>query len=435
MKRKWWIVGILVFVELLVCGGILLTLWVGRTAFGGIRFFYSADTHLEETLEKTFVVDGPAVLDLEAEFGDVTVTGSEGDEVQVIAELSLWGADEEDARRQVDVQMTQDGNRVNVRVVRPEWTYVGFASTRGPRVDFEIRVPSETSLQLVTSSGDLTVSSVTGTAKLETSFGNIEVEAVSGPVSAQSDSGDITFIGLSHAGDLEVETNFGQLVLRDITAHSLTARSDSGDVQVDGVILDGALDLRTNFGSVTVRDVAAERLTARSDSGDIQVEDATLDGPLDLETNFGKVTANGVRATSYRLKSDSGGLTLDGCRGPLDLQTNFGDIEVKNATEATPTLKTDSGRIYFSGSLHDQGVHRVENGLGQVHLVLPADAAFDLDAETDFGSIKTGFAVMMTEFEEKHIVGEVNGGGPLLQIHTDSGDITLESVTVEPTGR
>jgi len=392
MKRKWWIVGILLFLELLVCGGILLTLWVGRTALGGVRFFYRADTHVEETVEETFVVDGPAVLDLEAEFGDVTVTGSEGDEVEVTARLSLWGADEQDARRQVDVQMTQEGNRINVRVVRPEWAYVGFAFTRSPRVDFEVRAPSETSLQLATSSGDLAVSGVTGTAKLEASFGNIEVEEVRGLVSAQSDSGDITLIGLSEGGDLEAETNFGKLVLQGITADSLTAHSDSGDVQVEAVTLDGVLDLRTNFG---------------------------------------KVTANGIRATSYRLKSDSGSLTLDGCRGPLDLQTNFGDIEVRNATEAELTLKTDSGRIYFSGSLHAEGVHLVESNFGKVHLVLPADAAFDLDAETDFGSIKTDFAVTVTEFEKKHIVGEVNGGGPPLQIHTDSGDITLESATGE----
>jgi DUF4097 and DUF4098 domain-containing protein YvlB len=429
MKRKWWIVGILVFLELAVCGGILLTMWAGQTALGGIRFFYRADTHVEETLEKTFVVDGPAVLDLETDFGNVTVTGNEGNEVQVTARLSLWGSDEEDARQQVDVQMTQEGNRINVQVVRPEWHYVFWASTRSPRVDFEVRVPSETSLQLVTSSGDLTVSDVTGTAKLETSFGSIKVEEVSGPVSAQSDSGDITLIGLSEGGDLEAKTNFGKLVLRDITADSLTARSDSGDIQVEEITLDGALDLRTNFGSVTAQDIAAQRLTAHSDSGEIQVDDATLDGALDLGTNFGSVTANGVHATSYQIQSDSGSLTLDGCSGPLDLQTNFGNIEVRNAAEATLTLKTDSGRIYFSGSLHAEGVHQLESGLGKVHLVLPADAAFDLDAETDFGSIKTDFAVTVTELEEKHIVGEVNGGGPSLQIHTDSGDITLESVT------
>lgn len=431
MKRKWWAVGALAFLELLVCGGILLTMWAGRTAFEGIRFLYVTDTHIEETIEESFSVDGPAVLDLESDFGDVVVTGSDRDEVQVVAQLDLWGEDEEDARRQVDVQMAQEGNRIIVRVVRPDALYVGIVNTRGSSVDFEIRVPSETSLQLTTDSGDLAVNTVTGTAELETSFGAIWVEEVNGPVSARSSSGNITLIGLSDSGDLVVETNFGDLVLRDITADSLTAHSGSGGVQVEGVTLDGALDLETSFGSVTVRDAAAESLTARSDSGEIKAEEITLNGALDLETNFGDVTAAGVRATSYRLKSSSGNLTLDGCSGLLDLQTDFGGIEVSNATEAGLTLKTDSGEIYFSGRLLAEGTNLVESGFGKIHLILPADAAFDLDAETDFGSIETDFAVMVTEFEEKHIVGEVNGGGPLLQIRTNSGDITLESVTGE----
>ena len=72
MKRKWWIVGGLVFLELLVCGGIILTLWAGRAVFEGVRLFYVADTHVEETVEETFFVDGPAVLDLEAVSGRST---------------------------------------------------------------------------------------------------------------------------------------------------------------------------------------------------------------------------------------------------------------------------------------------------------------------------------------------------------------------------
>jgi DUF4097 and DUF4098 domain-containing protein YvlB len=143
------------------------------------------------------------------------------------------------------------------------------------------------------------------------------------------------------------------------------------------------------------------------------------------------VTVDGVRALSYRLKSDSGNLTLDECSGPLDLQTGFGNVDVSDAAEAALMLKVSSGKIYFSGSLYAEGIHRVESGFGKVHLVLPSDAAFDLDAETEFGSIKTDFAVMVTEFEEKHMVGEVNGGGPSLWIHTDSGDITLEHLADE----
>jgi len=392
MKRKWWIVGILVFLELLVCGGILLTLWVGRTAFGGVRFFYRADTHVEETVQETFVVDGPAFLDLEAVSGNVTVTGSAGDEVEVIARLSLWGADEEDARRQVDVQMDQEGNRITVRVVRPEWAYVGFAFTKSSQVDFEIRVPSETSLQLASSSGDLAVSDVIGPVELRTVSGNIRVENVDGAMSVRSSSGDVTLVGLSNAGDVEVRTVSGNIKLRDVAGHSLTAHTSSGK---------------------------------------IQIEEGTLSSTLALETTSGNVTAVGIRATSYRLHSSSGDLTLDGCSGSLDLRTVSGRIEVENGTEAELAIETSSGKIHFSGSLYNLGEHRVKSVSGGISLVLPADAAFDLNIETVSGSIQTEFPVTMTQFDKRHVAGEVNGGGPLLRVNTSSGDITLESATGE----
>jgi DUF4097 and DUF4098 domain-containing protein YvlB len=276
-----------------------------------------------------------------------------------------------------------------VRVVRPERIYA-FASVKGSRVDFEIQVPAETSLRLVTSSGNLVVSTVTGTVELETSFGSIRVEEADGAVSARSNSGDITLVGLSDAGDLQVRTDFGKLLLQDITA---------------------------------------DRLTARSSSGSIQVEGGTLDGALDVETSFGDVTVAGVRATSYRLASSSGNLALDGCTGPLDLQTGFGNVEVRNGAEAQLALKTDSGEIRFSGSLDAQGEHRVESNFGSVRLVLPAESAFDLDAETGFGSIDSEFPVTVSQFEEKHMVGEVNGGGPLLRIRSSSGNVTLKRGT------
>jgi DUF4097 and DUF4098 domain-containing protein YvlB len=390
MKRKWWIVGILVILELLVCGGMLLALWAGRTVFQGARFFYRADTHVEETVEETFVVDGPAVLDLETMAGNVTVTGGTQSEVQVTARLSLWGADEEDARQQLDLQMAQEGNRITIRVVRPQRAYVGFAFTRGSRADFEIRVPSETSLQLASSSGDLALSDVTGGGELRTVSGNIQVDEVNGGLSVQSSSGDVTLAGLNDAGDLEVGTVSGDVKLQDVEGDSLTAHTSSGKIQID---------------------------------------QGTLGGALDLETVSGDVAALGIRATSCRLVSSSGKLTLEGCSGRLEMQTVSGSIQVNKARDVELELSTSSGEVRFSGSLDAEGEHRLETVSGNMRLVLPADAAFDLDIETISGDIQTDFPVTMAQFGERHVVGTVNGGGPLLQINTSSGDVTLETAT------
>jgi DUF4097 and DUF4098 domain-containing protein YvlB len=390
MKRKWWIVGTLVILELLVCGGMLLALWGGRAIFQGARFFYRADTHVEETVEKTFVVDGPAVLDLEALAGNVTVTGGTESEVQVTARLSLWGADEEDARQQLDLHMTQEGNRITIQVVRPQRAYVGFAFTRSSRADFEIRVPSQTSLQLASSSGDLAASEVTGGGELRTVSGNIGVDELQGALSVQSSSGDITLTGLNDAGDLEVGTVSGDVKLQDVEGDSLTAHTSSGKIQID---------------------------------------EGTLGGALDLETVSGDVAALGIRATSCRLASSSGKLTLEGCSGRLEMQTVSGGIEVNDARDVELGLSTSSGEVRFSGSLGAGGEHRLESVSGNMHLILPADAAFDLDIETISGDIQTGFPVTMAQFGERHVLGTVNGGGPLLQINTSSGDVTLETAT------
>lgn len=427
MKRKWWIVGILGFVELLICAAMVLALWLGRGVFEGVRFFYVTDTHIEETVEETFVVEGPAVLDLANNFGDMTVTGGEGDKVEVTAHLDLWGSNEEDARQQVDVQMSQDGDRIVIRVERLEYMPV-FTVNRPSKVNFEVRVPTETSLQLMTSSGDLVVEGLVGEVDVRTEFGSIEVEDISGPLNARSSSGDVTVADVNDGGDLVVETEFGALALRGVEADDLTVRSSSGKIEAEDVAVTGGVDLHTDFGDVTVHNVTAERLTARSDSGGLDVREAVLAGPLDMEAKFGNVTAVDVDATSYRLYSGSGDLVLTGGHGALDLGTDFGGIEVSGAEGAGLTLQTDSGSITFSGSLRAEGEHRVETQFGDVHLTLPADTAFDLEAETEFGSVETDFAVTVSEFEEKHLVGEVNGGGPLLWIKTGSGSITLESM-------
>lgn len=358
MARRGIIVIGLLVVEVLVCIAIIVTLVGSRTWLSGVRFFYFTDTYVEEVVEESFRVDRPATLDVSSLWGGgITVTGGDGNMVEVTATQHLWGEDEEDARGQLEVTMAQEGNRITIRVTRPEGAPHGylFANIRGSWVDFEIRVPRDTSVVLDTSSGAITLE------------------------------------GISDGGDLVAETD---------------------------------------FGDVTVRDVVADSLTARSSSGELRLETAALDGPLDMETDFGSIHVVGAAATSYRLHSSSGALFLDGCRGTLDLQTDFGDVEVRGGEEARLDLKTSSGAILFEGRLAGTGAHRVETDFGSVRLILPADTAVDLDAETDFGKVTSEFAIAVTlegELDEDHWQGTINGGGPLLVIRTQSGDITLET--------
>jgi DUF4097 and DUF4098 domain-containing protein YvlB len=466
MKRKWLIVGILGFLELLICASILALIWVGGTAAGGVRFFYITDTHVEETIEESFEVDGPAVIDVDVSSDDVAVKGGDGDTVEVTAKLSLWGADEEDARKQLDVKMTQKGNRIIIRVERPQWIYA-FTINRGSHVDFEISVPAESALELATSSGDLWVRDVTGSAELRAISGDIKVERFDGTVSARASSGDVTLSSLSHGGDVTVETTSGKIALQDVEGDSLIVQASSGDLALtdlnapedvrvrtisgdirlrgleagsltvdassgEPVLSDlnitGHIEVETSSGDVELRDIEADSLTVDASSGQIQIERGTLDGGLDVENTSGRVTVTGVSASSYRLGSSSGVVSLDGCSGPVTVRTTSGNINIEGGTAVQLEVETSSGGLKFSGSLAAEGSHSIRSISGDVHLILPDDAAFDLDVETTSGDIDTDFAVEMTKFSEHRVAGKVNGGGPTLAIKTSSGDVALTSV-------
>lgn len=453
MKRKWLIVGVLGFLQLLVCASIIAVVWIGGQASGGMRFFYVTDTHIVETVEETFTVDGPAILDVEGSSCDANVMVSESDEVEITATLDLWGADEEDARQQLDVQMRQEGNRISVRIEELPRIYVFVSYVNSSRVTFDIRVPSDTALRLETSSGDLEVGDGAGIAVLRT-------------VGVRSTSGEVTMMGLSGAEDVEVDTSAGDVTLQDITADRLAVSSTSGelvltdlhvsndakvktsagDIQIEqlsagSLIIDtssgevvvaeldaaGGVDLETTSGDVTLREMKAGSLTINTSSGAVWVEDGMVNGALDLEAISGDITAMSVHASSYNVVASAGGIVLDGCGGPLNVRTVSGDVEIRNCSGTVLDIETSSGSIDFVGSLAAEGEHRVKSSVGEVRIELPVDAAFDLDIQTAHGDIDidTGFSVTMTRFGERAIEGEVNGGGPLLQIHTRSGSVTL----------
>jgi DUF4097 and DUF4098 domain-containing protein YvlB len=77
------------------------------------------------------------------------------------------------------------------------------------------------------------------------------------------------------------------------------------------------------------------------------------------------------------------------------------------------------------------GTWELRTGSGNVDLRLPADAAFDLEASTSSGKVDTSRPVTMTvqgDLQRAHrsLHGKVNGGGPLLTVHTGSGDVRID---------
>ena len=278
------------------------------------------------TFDRTLSVSGPVDLEVLTRTGDVRIRAGSSGSVQIHAKIYVgdrwFGGRREDDVHAIEQNppIRQDGNNIHIE-------YVNY---RNLSIDYEITVPTETTIRSKTGSGDQTI---------EGTHGNAEV---------QTGSGDVRLSNLQ--GEIRVQTGAGNLRAREVSG-AVRGSTGSGDVEID------------ELGP----------------------------GDIDFHTGSGNITARGVQG-SFHADTGSGEITAEG---------------------------------------QQNGTWDVRTGSGNVRLRLPSNSAFDADISTSSGSIDVGAPIEMTVpgrvgDTHKTIHGKVRGGGPLLRVHTGSGDIHIE---------
>ena len=278
------------------------------------------------SFDKTLSVNGPVDLEVFTHSGDVRIRAGSSGSVQIHGKIYV-GDSWFGGRREEDVHaieqkppIQQNGNSIHI-------DYVNY---RNISIDYDITVPTDTTVRTKSGSGDQTI---------EGTHGNAEVG------------------------------------------------TGSGDVRLSN--LQGEIRVQTGSGNVRARDVAGS-VRGGTGSGDIEIEESGA-GDIDLHTGSGNITARGVQ-------------------GGFHGETGSGEITAEGKQSGTWDART---------------------GSGNVRLRLPSNAAFDADISTSSGSIDVGAPIEMTVQgrigdSRKAIHGKVRGGGPLLRVHTGSGDIHIE---------
>jgi DUF4097 and DUF4098 domain-containing protein YvlB len=177
----------------------------------------------------------------------------------------------------------------------------------------------------------------------------------------------------------------------------------------------------TGSGSQSITDVAGP-VEARTGSGKITLEN--IGGAVNARSGSGAIRANEI-AGAFEAHTGSGSVRLTQVApGDVVVTTGSGSSELHGIVGAL-RVKAGSGRIEIDGQ--QVGNWNVDTGSGSVRIELPADAAFDLDAQTGSGGITLGHPLTIQgTVSKKHLHGDVRGGGDLLTIETGSGGIRIE---------
>lgn len=238
-----------------------------------------------ERFTQTYKVGADGSLDLQNISGDVRVSAGRGNEIHIEAIKRVRHRDAGEAQRLLGalrIEVTQVGNRVEVRTVYPRMSGRGFSGG----VDYTITVPMNGAAALKTISGDVTVNGVRGEVRAESVSGDVEVTSTPNLALAKTVSGDVTARDISATTTLMLGTVSGTVIGTGLKVRSLEAGSVSGNVQLSAVQI--------------------ERLQAKSVSGDIEFDAALArGGRYEFNSHSGNVRVILANAPGFELDAST----------------------------------------------------------------------------------------------------------------------------------
>ena len=239
-----------------------------------------------EDWSKTYAITGKPDLHVETSDANIKVATWDQKTIDVKVTSKKWGF----GQGGLQVEDHQNGDTVQIEVRFPRTMH--FVSIGDRRVDIEVHMPRE------------------GSVNLHTGDGGIELQGVKGAMAIETGDGRVTFDGVE--GALQAKTGDGRIEGKG-RFDTLNLHTGDGRIEVDalkGSTIGSGWELRTGDGSVTLNlpDAFAANVEMHTSDGHI-----TLDMPVTVE---GRYDSNRIEG-----KMNGGG-------GSLRVQTGDGSIRI-----------------------------------------------------------------------------------------------------------
>lgn len=314
--------------------------------------------------------------------GSIRVQGAQQNNITYVIRERVRAGSEEAARREINhMKFTTYSSREMVTLKADCEGY-----NRGS-IDFDVKVPQETTgLKLETSGGQVSAENIAGKLEAMTGGGNIHLDKITGPIAVSSGGGQIDIGDVGN--DVAVSTGGGNIHIGS-AAGRVVASSGGGDLHIGSGKL---MTLETLGGSIKVNKCDGQ-LKAETGGGTIDL--SQVEGPAVVETGGGQIKITGIRK-GVRAETGSGPIIAT-----LTPGANFIDSK----------LETSVGDI----------IVYVPDGLG-VTIRAAVEVARGDGIRSDFPELKITRSDSIGP-REVYAEGKLNGGGPMLHVHTASGKI------------
>jgi hypothetical protein len=187
------------------------------------------------------------------------------------------------------------------------------------------------------------------------------------------------------------------------------------------------LDLATNDGGISVdaNDSMSGRVAVRARKGTVFLR--WIDGNIKASVDTGDIIVS--RCTgAIDLTAYVGNIRVGTVGGYAELHTTNGDIDLQHALGGVKTFaEVGDITVGLPGTFHHDS--NISTNGGAITVRLDPAAHCSVQASSIWGRVRTAlpFAVESGGNGKKSLVGRLNGGGALLQLHADGGHVRIDA--------
>ncbi len=345
-------------------------------------------------------------LKVNTPIGGVRITGGAQTNLQYTVTKRIC-TEEAEARRQLETFRVTGATRGDTAILEANADrsrYKRFS------VQFVITVPRElASLKVDTNAGSISAANLAGMAAVSTSGGSITLSDIGGNIAASTAGGSIELTNAG--GDATLETQGGSITLHKVKG-KVTANTAGGSIFVESA--DQSVVAETAGGSINMKKCQGN-IRANTAGGSIEVVD--VKGGATLETAGGSIRVDQVIGP-VKANTAGGGIHLYKLMKGVRAETAAGGISAEFV--GRPADFTDS---YLSTSVGDVIVYLPADMKITVKAVI--DTALGHRIRSDFSEVKVTSEGSDWGPKEVYATGQINGGGPILKLHTTLGNIEL----------
>lgn len=372
------------------------------------RFYQEGNKWVEEV---TGTITPGKGFKMMTDLGSIEIEGTAQPNITYVVRKRVYKATEQEAKRILAEFQIRASRTAEAAMLVGDLSEAHSHLHKKLSAEFVIRVPRELLwVKAATDGGGVSVKNIAGKVYAMTEGGGIELDAIGGAVVAETAGGgiDVGWLG----GDAMLQTAGGGVAVKSVKG-KLTVETGGGGIAIGTA--GGAVSVSTQGGGIAVDECG---------------------GTLHAETQGGGI-AIGSANGAVMLSSQGGSIHLNGAKGMVRAETMGGGMKLLNLTHGV-IAETAAGSIVaqFVGGRDTFTASSLETSNGDVIIYLPAGLGVNLQAGVDAAdghTIRSDFPEVRIETQggsygpkQIYAVGAIQGGGPLLKVHTTMGSIVIQ---------